>query len=108
MQGKSLWTADTLSRSPVTSHMSIEELGLMENTSIYTDYDIENLPVSPPYMENLKEQLKADNVSCTCYRNCMKDIRVWRSAEAILVSLCGGLDSASLCHLNSQKDHGKS
>lgn len=79
----------------------------MENTSIYTGYVIENLPVSPLYMVNLKEQLNADNVSCTCYQICMKDIRVWRSAEAILVSLCGGLDSASLCHLNSYKSLSK-
>ncbi|KAK0135671.1 hypothetical protein N1851_028469 [Merluccius polli] len=60
--GKSLLTADTLSRSPVTSCMSTDNKELMESRNIYVDCVIENLPVSSSYVENLIEQLKADNV----------------------------------------------
>lgn len=63
--GKSLWTADTLSRSPVKSRMSTDEQELMESTNIYVDCVMENLPVSHTYMGNLREQLKADSV-CSC------------------------------------------
>ena len=63
--GKSLWTADTLSCSPVKASMPAEEKELMESTNIYVDCVIESLPVSPSYIGNLKEQLKADNV-CSC------------------------------------------
>ena len=42
--------------------MSTEEQGLMESTNIYVDAVIEGLPVSPMYVENLKEQLKVDSV----------------------------------------------
>ena len=42
--GKSLWTADTLSTSPVKSRMSTEEQGLMESKNIYADAVIEGLP----------------------------------------------------------------
>ena len=34
----------------------------MESTNIYVDAVIEELPVSPMYVENLKEQLKVDSV----------------------------------------------
>lgn len=60
--GKTLWTADTLSRSPVTASTSTEDEELMESTNIYVDSIMEYLPVRASYVETLKEQLKADNV----------------------------------------------
>ena len=60
--GKSLWTADTLSRSPVTTPTSASEQELMESTNIYVDCVMGNLPVSPTYMDNLRKELKADSV----------------------------------------------
>ncbi|KAK0156520.1 hypothetical protein N1851_000189 [Merluccius polli] len=39
-----------------------KEQGLMESTNIYVDAVIEGLPVSPMYVESLKEQLKGDSV----------------------------------------------
>lgn len=60
--GKSLWTEDTLSRTPVVASMPAEEKELMESTNIYVDCVIESLPVSPSYIRNLKELLKADSV----------------------------------------------
>ena len=65
--GKSLWTADTLSRSPVKSCMSTEEQGLMEGTKMYVHAVMEGLPVSPMDVESLKEQLKVDSVLLTCH-----------------------------------------
>lgn len=45
--------------------MSAEEQELMESTNIYVDCVMESLPVSPTYMDNLREQLKVDSVySC--------------------------------------------
>lgn len=60
--GKTLWTADTLSRSPVTARISSEDTEFMESTNIYVDSIMDHLPVSASYLETLKEQLKADNV----------------------------------------------
>ncbi|CAK6972032.1 uncharacterized protein LOC117817054 [Scomber scombrus] len=41
--------------------MPADEKELMEGTKIYVDCVIESLPVSPSYIENLKEQLKAES-----------------------------------------------
>lgn len=84
--GKSLWTADTLSRSPVTSHMSTEEHGLMESTNIYIGYVIESLPVSVTYMENLKEQLKADSVCSRVMTMCTEGWPAHAKQEPVLKS----------------------
>lgn len=60
--GKTLWTADTLSRSPVTMRTSIDDAEFMKSTNIYVDSIMGHLPVSTSYVETLKDQLKADNV----------------------------------------------
>lgn len=60
--GKSLWTADTLSRSPLISKPTQSDRELMENTDIYVDSIIENMPISSSYMQTLKEHLKNDSV----------------------------------------------
>ncbi|KAJ0023870.1 hypothetical protein NQD34_003769 [Periophthalmus magnuspinnatus] len=60
--GKSLWTADTLSRSPLKAPMIKADKELMESTDIYVDSIVTNLPVSSSYMQTLKEQLKLDSV----------------------------------------------
>lgn len=72
--GKSLWTADTLSRSPVKASMPTDEKELMESTNIYVDCVIESLPASPLYIGTLKEQLKADSV---CSRVMLLCIEGW-------------------------------
>lgn len=76
--GKSLWTADTLSRSPVKSSMPAEEKELMESTNIYVDCVIENLPVSHSYMENLKS-LKLTVYAHTSWHCALKDGRHMQS-----------------------------
>ncbi|KAK7882125.1 hypothetical protein WMY93_028299 [Mugilogobius chulae] len=60
--GKSLWTADTLSRSPLKTKLTQSDKDLMENTDIYVDSVVSNMPISSSYMQTLKEQLKMDSV----------------------------------------------
>ena len=50
--------------------MSTEEQELMESTNIYVDTVIEGLPVSPMYVESLKEQLKGDSGCSTVMTLC--------------------------------------
>ncbi|KAL7859164.1 hypothetical protein SRHO_G00143110 [Serrasalmus rhombeus] len=109
---KCLWTADTLSRAPVKRGVTPADKELFEDTNIYIDMVMENLPASTAYLEELKDQLQRDSVcarvmqSCTegtktCYTlnnekfskfspSCMKDIKVWSSTESGCDSLCGG------------------
>lgn len=82
--GKSLWTADTLSRSPVTSSTSPEDAELMESTNIYVDSIMENLPVSSSYVETLKEQLKADNVCSRVMALCTEGWPLHAKQEPVL------------------------
>lgn len=84
--GKSLWTADTLSRSPVTSSMSSEELELMESTNIYVDCIIDGIPASPTYLDNLREQLKADSVCSRVMMLCMEGWPAHARQESVLKS----------------------
>ncbi|XP_034075852.1 uncharacterized protein K02A2.6-like [Gymnodraco acuticeps] len=60
--GKSLWTADTLSRAPVKSDSTPDEKEFLESTNIYVDMIIDGLPASTAYLEELKEQLAKDSV----------------------------------------------
>ncbi|KAJ8377185.1 hypothetical protein SKAU_G00077650 [Synaphobranchus kaupii] len=60
--GKRLWTADTLSRAPVKSVESPDERQLFEDTNIYVDTVMDNLPASTTYLDELREQLKGDSV----------------------------------------------
>ncbi|XP_030204757.1 uncharacterized protein K02A2.6-like [Gadus morhua] len=68
--GKSLWTADTLSRSPVQKKMTANDTELMESTNIYVDCIVNNLPVSPTFMDTLKAQLEADSVCSRVMKMC--------------------------------------
>lgn len=60
--GKTLLTADTLSRSPVTSsrgeHSS--DADLMENPNIYVENVIGCMPSNTNYLAELKEQREMD------------------------------------------------
>ncbi|KAJ8356775.1 hypothetical protein SKAU_G00195690 [Synaphobranchus kaupii] len=60
--GKCLWTADTLSRAPMKKRETPDEKELFEDTNIYVDMIMENLPASTAYLDELREQLKWDNV----------------------------------------------
>lgn len=60
--GKSLWTADTLSRAPLRATHT--DATLLEDTNIYVDSVISNIPVSGDYLSSLREHLKADS-TCT-------------------------------------------
>lgn len=68
--GKSLWTADTLSRSPVQSQMTKNDTDLMESTNIYMDCIVSNLPVSSTFMDTLRAELKADSVCTRVMKMC--------------------------------------
>lgn len=68
--GKSLWTADTLSRSPVQVQMTPNDNELMESTNIYVDCIVDNLPVSLSFMDSLKVQLEADSVCSRVMKLC--------------------------------------
>uniref|UniRef100_A0A1A8B6K3 Integrase catalytic domain-containing protein n=1 Tax=Nothobranchius furzeri TaxID=105023 RepID=A0A1A8B6K3_NOTFU len=58
---KSMWTADALSRAPVTSKETTDEKELFEDTNIYVNTVVENLPASTAYLEELKDQLQRDS-----------------------------------------------
>ncbi len=81
---KSLWTVDTLSRSPVKSRMSTEEQELMESTNICVDCVMESLPVSSSYIENLKEQLKASSVCSRVMTLCSEGWPAHAKQELVL------------------------
>ncbi|KAK0132392.1 hypothetical protein N1851_032733 [Merluccius polli] len=60
---KCLWTADTLSRAPVEREENPADKELFEDTNIYVDMVLENLPASADYLEELREQLRRDSVA---------------------------------------------
>jgi hypothetical protein len=64
--------------------MSTEEQGLMESTYIYVDAVIEGLPVSPMYVENLKEQLKVDSVCSRVMTLCSEGWPAHAKQEPVL------------------------
>ena len=66
------------------SRMSTEEQGLMESTNIYVDAVIEELPVSPMYVENLKEQLKVDSVCSRVMTLCSEGWPAHAKQEPVL------------------------
>ena len=69
--GKSLTTADTLSRAPLKDGATDEE-GLMEETNIYVDSVMEILPASEAYLSELRKQLSADSVSAEVMKYCIE------------------------------------
>uniref|UniRef100_A0A3B1J669 ribonuclease H n=1 Tax=Astyanax mexicanus TaxID=7994 RepID=A0A3B1J669_ASTMX len=70
--GKSLWTADTLSRAPLLKKTDNADEELMESTNIYMDSIIEHLPASSTYLDGLREHLKADSVCSRVMTMCQE------------------------------------
>ena len=72
--GKDLFTADTLSRSPVNQNASLKptDRDLMEDTNIYADEVITSMPASSTYMAQLREQLQEDSVCSEVMSYCQK------------------------------------
>lgn len=69
--GKSLTTADTLSRSPLRDGVRRPDSDLMEDTNIYIESVLDNLPTSDAYLTELREQLCADSV-CYVMKYCVE------------------------------------
>lgn len=82
--GKCLWTADTLSRTPVTSRATPEEIDFLEDTNIYADSITDNLPASSSYLDELREQLKSDSVCARVMQLCMEGWPAHNSQEPAL------------------------
>lgn len=70
--GKSLTTADTLSRAPLTNGVVQADNDLMEDTNIYVDSLMDNLPTSDKYLSELREQLCADSVCALVMKYCVE------------------------------------
>ncbi|XP_023806890.1 uncharacterized protein K02A2.6-like isoform X1 [Oryzias latipes] len=68
--GKNLWTADTLSRAPLRASGAHTGASLLEDTNIYVDSVISNLPVSGDYLSNLRDHLKADSACAALMEFC--------------------------------------
>ena len=68
--GKSLWTADTLSRAPLKATRAHTDTSLLEDTNIYVDSVISNIPVGGDYLSSLREHLKADNTCSALMKYC--------------------------------------
>lgn len=68
--GKSLTTADTLSRLPLAGSVMPRDNDLMEDTDIYVDAVLEGLPTSSKYLTDLREQLQSDSVCSQVMKFC--------------------------------------
>ena len=68
----------------VKASMSPDENELMESTNIYVDCIIGNLPASPSYIDNLKEQLKADSVCSRVMMLCREGWPAHVKQESVL------------------------
>ncbi len=68
--GKSLWTADTLSRAPLRTARAHTDTSLLEDTNIYVDSVISKIPVSGDYLSSLREHLKADSTCSALMEYC--------------------------------------
>ncbi|KAJ8355042.1 hypothetical protein SKAU_G00226090 [Synaphobranchus kaupii] len=68
--GKSLWTADTLSRAPRRAARAHTDTSLLEDTNIYVDSVISNIPVSGDYLSSLHEHLEADSTCSALMEYC--------------------------------------
>ncbi|KAJ8399632.1 hypothetical protein AAFF_G00410440 [Aldrovandia affinis] len=82
--GKSLWTADTLSRAPMENNAVDTDTELMESTNIYVDSIMENLPASVSYLDNLREHLKTDNVCSAVMQMCQDGWPEYNAYEGTL------------------------
>lgn len=70
--GKDLWVADTLSRAPVKQCELHEEREFWEDTNIYVDAIMGNLPASTTYLGQLREDLKNDKVCSSVMKLCVE------------------------------------
>lgn len=72
--GKDLFTADTLSRSPVSQNPSttLTDRDLMEETNIYANEVVASMPASSTYMAQLRGQLQQDSVCSEVMSYCHK------------------------------------
>lgn len=68
--GKSLTTADTLSRLPLSNSVTGADTDLMEDTNIYLESVLEGFPTSSKYLADLQEQLMSDSVCSQVMRYC--------------------------------------
>ena len=82
--GKCLWTADTLSRAPVEREENPADKELFEDTNIYVDMVLENLPASADYLEELREQLRRDSVCARVMQLCAEGWLTHGSKEPAL------------------------
>ncbi|XP_061920402.1 uncharacterized protein K02A2.6-like [Entelurus aequoreus] len=82
--GKCLWTADTLSRAPVKREETAADKELFEETNIYADMVLENLPASADYLEELREQLQRDSVCAQVMQLCAEGWPAHGSKEPAL------------------------
>lgn len=64
--GKSLWTADALSRAPLGATRAHTDTSLLEDTNIYVDFIVSNIPVGGDYLSSLK----AHSTSSTLMKYC--------------------------------------
>lgn len=80
--GKTLLTADTLSRAPVhnSTRASRTASSLMEDTNIYVNSIMCNLPASDTYLAELREQLKADSTCSQVMAMCQSG---WPESSAL-------------------------
>ncbi|XP_027869193.1 uncharacterized protein K02A2.6-like [Xiphophorus couchianus] len=68
--GKHLWTADTLSRAPMIENLSTTEAKLVDDSNIYVDNVIQNLPASTGYLEELRQELTRDSICARVMQLC--------------------------------------
>lgn len=82
--GKYMWTADTLSRAPVKKGGTPEEKEFFEDTNIYVDMIMDNLPVSTVYLDELKEELKRGTVCARVMQLCVEGWPTHSNSEPAL------------------------
>ncbi|XP_051905587.1 uncharacterized protein K02A2.6-like [Hippocampus zosterae] len=92
--GKCLWTADTLSRAPMERVETPADKELLEDTNIYADMVMENLPATTEYLGKLREQLRRDSVCARVMQLCTEGwpehgpnepaLRLYRAEQAFL------------------------
>lgn len=70
--GKSLTSADTLSRAPLTNAVTSSDNDLMEDTNIYVEAVLEHLPTSDRYLTELRKQLQGDSVCAQVMKYCVE------------------------------------
>uniref|UniRef100_A0AAZ3QB26 Reverse transcriptase/retrotransposon-derived protein RNase H-like domain-containing protein n=1 Tax=Oncorhynchus tshawytscha TaxID=74940 RepID=A0AAZ3QB26_ONCTS len=88
--GNRLWNADTLSLAPVKAKATAAKMELMERTNTYVNAIMEQLPAIVSYIDNLREQLKANSVCSNVMTMCQKGWSEFSGCEGLneLVLIC--------------------